>query len=58
MRKSMKKSETAITTIIGKDSVVEGDFRSGGSVRLDGTVEGNVTVEGNLIIGATGKIHG
>ena len=39
MRKSMKKSETAITTIIGKDSVVEGDFRSSGSVRLDGTIE-------------------
>ncbi len=55
MRKSMKKSETVITTIIGKDSVVEGDFRAAGSVRLDGTVEGNVTVSGNLI---TGKIHG
>lgn len=54
----MKKSETAITTIIGKDSVVEGDFSSGGSVRLDGTIEGNVTVSGNLIIGATGKVHG
>jgi len=58
MRKSMKKSDTVITTIIGKDSVVEGDFRAAGSVRLDGTVEGNVTVSGNLIIGETGKIHG
>lgn len=54
----MKKSETVITTIIGKDSVVEGDFRAAGSVRLDGTVEGNVEVTGNLIIGETGKIHG
>lgn len=54
----MKKSKTAITTIIGKDSVVEGDFKAGGSVRLDGAIEGNVTVAGNLIIGAAGKIHG
>lgn len=54
----MKKSEKAITTIIGKDSVVEGDFKAGGSVRLDGTIEGNVTVAGSLIIGAAGKIHG
>lgn len=54
----MKKSETKIATIIGKDSVVEGDFRAAGSVRIDGVIEGNVTVSGNLVVGATGRING
>ena len=54
----LKKTEVKITTIIGKECVLEGDFQAGGSVRLDGTVEGNVKVEGHLLVGATGKIHG
>lgn len=54
----MKRTETKISTIIGKDSVIDGDFSAPGSVRLDGCVEGNVKVTGQLVIGATGKIHG
>lgn len=54
----LKKTEVKITTIIGKECVLEGDFQAGGSVRLDGTIEGNVKVEGHLLVGATGKIHG
>ena len=54
----MKKAETKIVTIIGKDSVVEGDFKAAGSVRIDGVIEGNVVVSGNLVVGAAGKING
>lgn len=54
----MKKTETKITTIIGKGAVIEGDFTAPGSVRMDGCVEGNVKVTGQLVVGATGRIHG
>ncbi len=54
----MKKTDTKIATIIGKDSVVEGDFKVAGAARIDGTIDGNVTVTGTLVVGATGKING
>lgn len=54
----MKKTETKISTIIGKGAVIDGDFSAAGSVRMDGVVEGNVKVTGQLLVGATGKIHG
>ena len=54
----MKKTDTKIATIIGKDSVVEGEFKVAGAARIDGTIEGNVKVTGNLVVGATGKING
>lgn len=54
----MKSAETKITTIIGKDAVIDGDFTASGSVRMDGCMEGNVSVTGQLVVGAAGKIHG
>lgn len=54
----MKKADAKISTIIGSDVVINGDFQSEGSVRLDGDVEGDVKVTGTLVIGATGKING
>lgn len=54
----MKKADTRIQTIIGKGTVLEGDFTAESSVRLDGCIEGNVKVSGTLILGAAGKIHG
>lgn len=54
----MKRTEVKITTIIGKNCVVDGDFKVEGSARLDGVVEGNVSVTGHLVVGATGRIHG
>ncbi len=54
----MKNSEAKITTILGKGSVVHGDFTVPGSVRIDGCVEGDVNVKGQLIVGATGKVFG
>lgn len=54
----MKKADAKISTIIGSDVVINGDFQSEGSVRLDGDVEGDVKVTGTLVIGATGKVNG
>lgn len=54
----MKKADAKINTIIGKGTVITGDFTARCSVRLDGTIEGEVNVDGTLIVGAAGKING
>lgn len=54
----MKKADAKINTIIGKGTVITGDFAARCSVRLDGTIEGEVNVDGTLIVGAAGKING
>lgn len=55
---SKKEKEVQITTILGSNSEIEGDFSATGSARIDGTVNGNVTLTGTLIVGATGNIVG
>lgn len=47
-----------IQTLIGKGTVVSGDFYAEGSVRIDGAVDGNVKVSEHLVEGATGRING
>lgn len=54
----MKKTNAKIGTIIGKGTVIGGDFTAEKSVRMDGIVEGNVKVAGEIVVGATGKING
>ncbi len=53
-----KDTEIKITTLVGSDAELKGDFTSGGSVRVDGKIIGNVTVEKTLILGVTGSITG
>lgn len=53
-----KDAEIKITTLVGSDAELKGDFTSGGSVRIDGKITGNVTVEKTLILGVTGSITG
>lgn len=53
-----KDAEIKITTLVGSDAELKGDFTSGGSVRVDGKITGNVTVEKTLILGVTGSITG
>lgn len=52
------KKEMKISTLIGKDCVVSGDFKAVGSARVDGIVEGNVTVEDALVLGSYAKVEG
>ena len=54
----MKKADAKISTLIGSDVVINGDFQSDSSVRRDGDIEGDVKVAGTLVIGATGKVNG
>ena len=54
----MKNQKLNITTLIGKGSVMDGDFASPGSVRIDGKIGGNVNVEGTLVVGTSGMIRG
>ncbi len=54
----MKKNEIKITTLIGKDAVMDGSFTAPGSARIDGEVKGNVTVEETLVLGTSAVIRG
>lgn len=56
----MKKDTNSLkmNTIIGKDSVVDGNFKAEGSTRIDGTVKGSVEIKGILILGSAGSIQG
>ncbi|MBO7355882.1 MAG: polymer-forming cytoskeletal protein [Lachnospiraceae bacterium] len=54
----MKNQKLNITTLIGKGSVMDGDFATPGSARIDGKITGNVNVEGVLVLGISGAIRG
>ena len=56
----MSKNDTQvkISTLIGQNAVLLGDFTAEGSARIDGKVSGDVAVTGTLIVGATGSISG
>ncbi len=53
-----KNEEVRISTLLGQEAEINGDFNTSGSARMDGTVNGNVTVSGTLILGAGGCING
>ncbi|MBP5198749.1 MAG: polymer-forming cytoskeletal protein [Lachnospiraceae bacterium] len=52
------KNKFEITTLIGRETELKGDFTASGSVRIDGIVTGNVTVTGKLILGAGSSVTG
>ncbi len=53
-----KNENAVITTILGKGSLVNGDFIVKQSARIDGEVQGDVNVAGTLIVGAGARIDG
>ncbi|MDE7225128.1 MAG: polymer-forming cytoskeletal protein [Acetatifactor sp.] len=55
---SGKQDNTVITTILGPDCVVNGDFIVKQSARIDGEVQGDVFVTGTLIMGSSARIDG
>ena len=55
---SMKNKAGKLTSIVGKDAVVGGNFSTPGCARIDGVVEGSARVAGSLIVGSTGRIEG
>ena len=53
-----KEEEIKLTTLIGEDAKLVGNFSVLGSARIDGYIEGNASAAGMLIIGVNGKICG
>jgi cytoskeletal protein CcmA (bactofilin family) len=59
-----KREEGTMTTpgelnsIVGKGSVLEGNFEVQSSVRIDGRVKGNVKSGDTLIVGKDGEVEG
>lgn len=52
MRK--KRKQKKFETIIGKDTIIEGNIKLPTSLRIEGKVYGNIESEGNVIIGKSG----
>lgn len=47
-----------INSIIGPETVLEGNFKTKDTTRVEGTIRGDVTSEGTLILSDKGKIYG
>lgn len=58
--KSMKSlvDSSAMETVIGPDTVVQGTLSSKGSIRIDGKLEGGVSDAATVVIGEGGEISG
>lgn len=50
-------SPQQVETIIGKETVIQGDIKSKGSLRVEGEVKGAMEIEGNVFIGRDGRIE-
>lgn len=54
----MARNEIKIDTIIGKDTIFNGNIESSSSIRVEGRYEGQIVTEGDLIIGESGFVQG
>lgn len=45
-------------TLIGSNTIINGDLHSTGTIRVDGQVNGNIKIEGNIFIGESSTIVG
>ncbi|WP_067839659.1 bactofilin family protein [Amphibacillus sediminis] len=52
-----KKQEKVIDTIIGKDTVIEGNLKLPTSIRIDGKVYGEIDCKGDVFIGKDGFVE-
>lgn len=46
-----------IDTIIGKDTVFQGNIQATGTIRIDGEIKGEIKVKGDLVVGDHGKVE-
>lgn len=44
-------------TLIGKDTVFQGNILATGTIRIDGELKGEIKVKGDLVIGDNGKVE-
>jgi len=47
-----------VDTLIGTNTIIEGNIKCGGTIRIDGTVNGDIAVKGDVIAGKTATIRG
>ncbi|HKM03027.1 MAG TPA: polymer-forming cytoskeletal protein [Lachnospiraceae bacterium] len=57
-RKTNESNSQKINSIIGLDTLFEGNITTKEITRVDGIIKGNVTSEGTLIVGPKGKVEG
>jgi cytoskeletal protein CcmA (bactofilin family) len=46
-----------VDTLIGKDTVFQGQINATGTVRVDGEFKGEIKAKGDLVVGESGKIE-
>lgn len=46
-----------VDTLIGKDTVFQGQINATGTVRVDGEFRGEIKAKGDLVVGESGKIE-
>ncbi len=60
--KSSRKAQSRIDTLIGADTVLEGDVEFGGGLRVDGAINGNVSERGakagTFVLSERGRVEG
>ncbi len=52
------KDDGSLNTLVGKDSMIEGNMRIKGSLRIDGYIKGEVKCSELLTIGLNGTVEG
>lgn len=55
---SIKTASTELSTILGPDSVVDGNVTVKHSLRIDGQVRGDVTSDESITVGSDGVVEG
>ncbi|MDR1307150.1 MAG: polymer-forming cytoskeletal protein [Treponema sp.] len=55
--RTKKSAEFAINTIVGPDSFIRGDIKSGGFTRIDGSVKGNLHAQGRVVVGEKARMR-
>jgi cytoskeletal protein CcmA (bactofilin family) len=55
-RRSQTPRDRKISTIIGKDTTINGQIEVGGSIRIDGCLNGDVRADGDVTVGDSGKL--
>jgi cytoskeletal protein CcmA (bactofilin family) len=50
------KAVVEIETVLGPNTSIQGDIRSGGGVRIDGDFGGTIDIAGNLVVGEEAKV--
>jgi len=58
LRKKSSSSSITFKTLIGEDTVLDGNIKCNGAVRIDGTVNGSINSESDIFIGEKAVIKG